>query len=281
MVYSVKLKDGTKVWRATVRVKGHPPVTERFSRKQKAEDWERETKLKIKQGKYVSNKAKEKTLAELIDLYIPDAVLGHHKAAKDTVFQLNYFRERLGSYALIYITPELLLQERKRLLELPTNRNTLRNPATINRYFATLGGAFRYACKNLRWIDDNPCANLLKLKSKSKERRVLAEGEDIRLLQACRQSSSPYLFCIVLMALTTGARKSEILGLTWDAIDFDNRLVHIKDSKNGQPRRVGLVDSVIQELRKLYQNRDPKNHLYLQARHPLVKSTLKNLGKLL
>lgn len=60
MVYSVKLKDGTKVWRATVRIKGHPPVTDRFSRKQEAEDWETETKLKIKQGKYVSNKAKEK-----------------------------------------------------------------------------------------------------------------------------------------------------------------------------------------------------------------------------
>ena len=34
-------------------------------------------------------------------------------------------------------------------------------------------------------------------------------------------------------------------------IDFDHRIAHIKDSKNGRPRRVGLVDSVIQELEKL------------------------------
>lgn len=129
-------------------MKGHPTICKHFDRKVEAEDEAKKIETQINEGKYVSNKAKEKTLAELIDLSIPDAVLGHHKAAKDTVFQLNYFRERLGSYALIYITPELLLQECKRLLELPTYRNALRNPATINRYFATLGGAFRYACAN-------------------------------------------------------------------------------------------------------------------------------------
>ena len=99
-----------------------------------------------------------------------------------------------------------------------------------------------------------------------------SEGEDIRLLQACRQSQSPYLYCIVLIALTTGARKSEILHLTWDAIDFDNRIAHIKDSKNGQPRRVGLVDSVIQELKKLYQSRD--------TRKPLVFASKTAFGKI-
>jgi integrase len=202
-IYQRTNKDGKKVWRMVIRMKGHPTICDHFDRKQQAEDEARKIEAQIRDGKYVSNKAKDKTLAELIDLYIPDGVLGHHKAAKDTIFQLNYFRERLGSYALIYITPELLLQERKRLLELPTYRDTLRNPATVNRYFATLGGAFRYACKNLRWIDENPCANLLKLKAKPRTRRILTESEEIRLLQACRESLSPYLYCIVLIALTT------------------------------------------------------------------------------
>jgi integrase len=256
-IYQRTNKDGSKVWRMVVRMKRHPAICEHFDRKQEAEDKAKEIELKIKQGKYSPNKAKEKTLAALIDLYIQDAEIGHHKAAKDTIQQLNYFRDRIGAYALVYITPDLLIEERKRLLELPTYRAILRNPATVNRYFATLSGAFRYACKNLRWIDENPCTNLLKLKAKSKQRRVLAEGEEIRLLQACRQSQSPYLYCIVLIALTTGARKSEILNLTWDSIDFENFFAHIKDSKNGHPRRVGLVKSVIQELKQLYAMRDP------------------------
>jgi integrase len=266
-----KRKDG-RGWRAVIRIKNHPTVCDHFDRKEEAEDWAKETELKIKLGKYSPNKAKEKTVANLIDLYIKDVVAEHHKASKDSIRQLKYFRDTLGEYALAYITPELLLKERRKLSEIPTRHNTKLNPATINRYFSILSGAFRFACKNLRWIDENPCINLLKLRSRPKERRILKEGEDILLLQACRQSQSSYLYCIVLMALTTGARKSEILNLAWDAIDFDNRIMHIKDSKNGQPRRVGLVYSVIAELKKLYQCRD--------ARKPLVFASKTAFGKI-
>lgn len=257
-IYQRTNKDGSKVWRAVIRKKGHPIVCKCFDRKQEAEDWANETENNIKRGNYSNNQAKhKKTVADLIDLYIQDAVIGHHKAAKDTLHQLNYFREKIGDYALMYITPELLLQERKILAQTPTNKNVLRNPSTINRYFATLGGAFRYACKNLRWLDENPCGNLLQLKARPKERRALVNNEEPQLLHACRQSQSPFLYCIVLMALTTGARKSEILNLTWDSIDFENQFAHIKVSKNGRPRRVGLVNSVIKELKYLYSARDP------------------------
>lgn len=257
-IYQRTNKDGSKVWRAVIRKKGYPVVCKKFDRKQAAEDWVIETENNINRGKYNNNQAKQKkTVSELIDLYIQDAVIGHHKASADTLRQLTYFKNRIGEYALMYITPELLLQERRILAQTPTNKRSLRTPATINRYFATLGGAFRYACKNLRWIDENPCGNLLQLKVKSKERRILVGDEENRLLQACRQSSNPYLYCIVLTAITTGARKSEILNLTWESIDFENRLAQIKDSKNGRPRCVGLVDSVVQELKRLYSMRDP------------------------
>ncbi len=267
-------KDG-KGWRVVIRIKNHPTVCDHFDRKEEAEDWARDTERKIKLGQYSPNKAKEKTVADLIDLYIKDVVIEHHKASKDSVRQLNYFRETIGKYALAYITPELLLKERRKLSETPSRINTNLNPATINRYFSTLSGAFRFACKNLRWIDENPLTNLLKLKSKPKQRRILSEDEDIRLLQACRQSQSPYLYCIVLIALTTGARKSEILHLTWDAIDFDHRIAHIKDSKNGQPRRVGLVDSAIQELRTLYQSRDERKPLVFASKTAFGKIDIK------
>lgn len=263
-IYQRINKDGSKVWRAVIRKKGHPIVCKCFDRKQEAEDWANETENSINRGKYSNNQSKhQKTVTELIDLYIQDAVIGHHKASKDTIHQLNYFKEKIGDYALIYVTPELLLQERKILAQTPTNKGVLLNSSTINRYFATLGGAFRYACKNLRWIDENPCGNLLQLKTKPKERRTLISDEEIRLLQSCQQSLNPYLYCIVLMAITTGARKSEILNLTWDSIDFENRFAHIKDSKNGRPRRVGLVDSVIHELKRLYEGRDiTKNKVF-------------------
>lgn len=146
-----KRKDG-KGWRAVVRITNHPTVCDNFDRKEEA-DWARDTERKIKLGQYSPNRAKEKTVADLIDLYIKDVVTDHHKASKDSIRQLNHFRDSLGKYALAYITPELLLKERRKLSEITTRHNTKLNPATINRYFSTLSGAFRFACKNLRWID--------------------------------------------------------------------------------------------------------------------------------
>jgi integrase len=113
------------------------------------------------------------------------------------------------------------------------------------------------------------------VKANPKQRRVLLEEEEIRLLNACRQSQSSYLYCIVLLGLTTGARKSEILNLTWDSIDFENRTAFIKDSKNGKPRRIGLVETVINELKHLYAFRDPNKPLIFASKTAFGKIDIK------
>lgn len=270
-IFKRKLKNGYK-WRVVIRTKGHPTICDTFDRKEEAEDWERDTKKEIKSGKYrFSKPSQQKTLAELIDRYIEDAVNEHHRASADTRRHLTYFREVLGEYALVYITPELLLGERKKLFDIPTYRGTKRNAATVNRYMSSLGGALRYARKNLRWIDESPTENLLKLKETPKTRRTLSPDEETRLLDACRQSKNPYLYCITLMALTTGARQGEILGLTWDCIDFENAIAHIKQSKNGRPRRVALGPMLLRELKKLEVLRDPVKPLVFASRSTFGK----------
>jgi len=136
------------------------------------------------------------------------------------------------------------------------SRGQKRSPATVNRYMATLSAVFSYAVKQLCWISKSPCAHLKKLKEKSGRDRVLSHAEIAKLLEACRQSTSPYLYCIVLIALTTGARQGEILNLEWNHIDFDNKLAFLKETKNGRPRSVSLTDAVLDELRKLYEARN-------------------------
>ncbi len=86
-------KDGTKVWRAVIRLKGHPTVCDHFDRKQEALDWANETERQIKLGRYnFAKHDQKKTLADLIDRYIEDGVLDHHKAPQDTKRHLNYFQ---------------------------------------------------------------------------------------------------------------------------------------------------------------------------------------------
>jgi len=83
---------------------------------------------------------------------------------------------------------------------------------------AVLASTFSYATKRLLWIADNPCSHLLKLKSQTRQYRILNKEEAVRLLQACRSSKSPYLYCIVLIAITTRALREEILALEWQSV---------------------------------------------------------------
>ena len=50
------------------------------------------------------------------------------------------------------------------------------------------------------------------------------------------------------MAITTGARQGELLRLKWSDIDFSARRAYVYQSKNGEPRVLPFVDSVIDEL---------------------------------
>ena len=96
-----------------------------------------------------------------------------------------------------------------------------------------------------------PALALTKLKENPGRDRVLTEDEIVRLLASCRQSKSPYLYCIVLISLTTGARQGEILNLEWRHVDFENKLAYLKETKNGRPRSISLADPVIDELKEL------------------------------
>lgn len=51
-IYQRQNKDDTKAWRAVIRIKGHPSVSDHFERKREAEDWAAETERQIRQGKY-------------------------------------------------------------------------------------------------------------------------------------------------------------------------------------------------------------------------------------
>ncbi len=113
-------------------LKATPQFAITFDRKQEAQDWANETERQIKLGRYnFAKHDQKKTLADLIDRYIDDGVLDHHKAAKDTRRHLDYFKSRLGKYALNFLTPELLIDERKKLLQTPTERSTNRSPSQL------------------------------------------------------------------------------------------------------------------------------------------------------
>lgn len=270
-----KNKNGTFHWRAVVRIKGYPTVCNHFDRKQEADDWATDVERQIKQGKFKFDQHKQQhTFDQLLERYINDGALEHIRSVDDVTHHLNYWKFRLGSYALVHLTAELIGKERQHLTNTPSNKNQKRSSATVNRYLSSLSALFSHAVQ-LRWIDENPCFRLTKLKENPGRDRVLSEDEISRLLISCRESKSPYLYCFVLMSLTTGARQGEILGLEWRHVDFENQLAYLKETKNGRPRSISLAESVVAELSFLYQKRNPAKPLVFVSKTAFGRVDLK------
>ncbi len=81
--------------------------------------------------------------------------------------------------------------------------------------------------------------------------RYLDEAEIARLLAACRESRNPYLAAIMTIALHTGMRKGEILGLEWERVDLSSARVTLYHTKNGKPRGVPVNRAVYEALIEL------------------------------
>ncbi|NGX46566.1 MAG: hypothetical protein K940chlam2_01759, partial [Chlamydiae bacterium] len=125
--YKRKNKNGITVWRAVIRIKGYPTVCKTLNRKQEAEDWAQDTERQIKFGKFNFDQYKKlHTFEELVDRYIQDGILEHHRSADDTRRHLTYWKSRIGSYAIIHINAELLNKERQHLSKTPTAKKTKR-----------------------------------------------------------------------------------------------------------------------------------------------------------
>lgn len=270
-----KNKDGTSHWRVIIRLKGNPTVCNHFDRKQEAEDWASDTERQIHLGKYRFSQHKEQhTFSQLLDRYINDGSLEHIRSAEDVLHHLLYWKEHLGNFALLYLTPDLIGKERQILADSLTPRKQRRSSATINRYVSSLSALFSFAVK-LRWIDENPCFSLTKLKENPGRDRILSDNEISKLLASCRSSKSPYLYLFVLMSLTTGARQGELLNLEWRHVDFDNKLAYLKETKNGRPRSISLANQVIDELRALHLKRNPAKPLVFASKTAFGRIDLK------
>jgi integrase len=78
--------------------------------------------------------------------------------------------------------------------------------------------------------------------------RYLEADEIGRLLEASRESRNRYLAPVVVLAVHTGMRKGEILGLEWERVDLSSARITLYETKSGKPRGVPINRAVYDTL---------------------------------
>lgn len=102
-------------------------------------------------------------------------------------------------------------------------------PATIRMHLAILSGALTQAVTD-NLVPRNVVAGVKKPKVQRPEHRVKANtwtATDARTFLAEAAKHGPMVYVYYATALSTGARRSELAGLQWDAVDFDRGLITI------------------------------------------------------
>jgi integrase len=98
-----------------------------------------------------------------------------------------------------------------------------RSDWTRHQAATTLGTALRRAAR-MKLIPSSPAANLVKPRPKEKEVEIYTEEQANHLLAA----SLPHrLHALYVLALTSGMREGELLGLHWPEVDFDRSTVKV------------------------------------------------------
>lgn len=133
-------------------------------------------------------------------------------------------------------------------------------PGTVNKELIRLRHLLN---KAVAWgyLKASPCQGVKPLKEPPPRLRYLVPEQTGRLLAACLQHSGA-LRAIVTVAMHTGMRQGEILGLRWADVDLEARTVTLRQTKNNELRIVPLNAEALAALKGLERPQDPFTRVF-------------------
>jgi len=152
---------------------------------------------------------------------------GHYTRVKSIL--CVHIVPEFGSLFLYDVAPQKFAMYQKKRREHGASN------ASLNREFSALRDMLTTAVEWKR-IKANGLQGVKKLKEPPGRNALLTMEQIHRLIDCCAEHLRP----IVLMALCTGMRKDEILGLKWDWVKLEHRIILLPDSKTHEARMVPI-----------------------------------------
>jgi integrase len=248
---------GPTTWQAKIRRKGHPFLSASFASRTDAEEWVRKVEAEFDANRVVlaADKARAKLskshnpahlpLGYLIDRYIAEVTPTKRSATTEAIQLKAMKRQSIAAYTLSQLTPQVLREWRD-------HRLTKVSGDTVNRGLNTLSHLIETARKE--WgaaIAENPVSLIRRPKPNPSRERRLMPGEEVALLTSADRGKGGFLRSVIILAIETGMRRSEIVGLEWEHIHLERRYLHLTVTKNGSPRGVPLSRKALAVLEAL------------------------------
>lgn len=239
--------------------------------KRQAEQVLAKRKAQVVENEFFDVKKREKiTLAEMATIYMKNYSEPSKKSHWRDKISLKNILSVLGNkYLHEVISLDIEKYKAKRLKEV--------KGSTINRELACLKSIYN---KAMEWgkIDRNPVTKVKLFRENNGRIRFLNQQEMKRLISTAANHLKP----IIIIAVNTGMRKSEILNLKWEDIDFNQKIITIRNSKHGDKREVPMNSIVYDILWDLSQGKSNDSFLFTKPggrRLRDIKSSFKGAVK--
>ncbi len=191
----------------------------------------------------ISREKKKVKFDELASEYLENYAKVNNLAWKRDESCLKNLCRFFGSCGIQDVSPYLIEKYKSK-----RQRDGLK-PASINRELSVLKRVFNIAI-NWDMSDENPVRNVKFLRQPEPRERILNKTEEERLLEA----SSEHLRPVIVTALHTGMRKSEIANLKWEQVDLRNKEIEVVKTKNGKKRVIPISEELYEKMNALWKS---------------------------
>ena len=232
-------------WQAQVRRRGHTPLSRTFHLRADAELWARKTEAELDRGGLPadSRMLRSHTLADLLERYANEVVPRKRGANREAYMLRVILRHAIAQVSLHRLTAAEIANYRDHRLSLVKADSVRRELAIVRHCLAIARDEWNFR------LPSNPVQQVKLPRASNPRERRLNSGELERLLAACETSRSRWLPAVIQLAIETGMRRSELLGMRWDDVDLEARTVLLRNTKNGMPRRVPLSTQALNVMK--------------------------------
>ncbi|CAO4147700.1 Tyrosine recombinase XerC [Methylorubrum aminovorans] len=233
-------------WQVQIRRSGRTPVSRSFASRNDAEEWARRIESEVTEDLPNSQDVSDgPTIGQLLDRYERDITPTKRSCDRERDKIRVIKRYVISTIHAVKLNSEAVVRYRDERLRIV-------KPATVRRELAIIRHCIEIAMRE--WslpITINPAHRIRLPRADNARERRLNEAEYKRLMVALDGSRRWYMKPIVIIALETGMRRSEILSLEAKNVNLVDGIAYLPLTKNGRPRRVPLTQKAVETIEPL------------------------------